>query len=156
MGALCDCQTRVDLKSFNASHQICYSTAILVPRCGKIGSLADSRFSYQTRGLNFSSRSLRPCPNLREEYRRLHVITASVSRSHSKRKHITVAGRAKTQYQPTSEILLGEAATLTASVVPDDTCAAWSKRHNEEANPKESPCEEDFAPTPSEARYQAP
>ena len=57
----------------------------------------------------------------------------------------------------TSEILLGEGATLTASVLPDDTCAVWSKRHNEEANPKESLCEEDSASTLREARgCQAP
>jgi hypothetical protein len=57
----------------------------------------------------------------------------------------------------TSEIFLGEAATLTASVLPDDTCAAWSKRPNEEANPKESLCEEDSASAPNEARgFQAP
>jgi hypothetical protein len=34
--------------------------------------------------------------------------------------------------------LLGEAAIFTASVLPDDTCAVWSKRSNEEANPKEA------------------
>ena len=53
------------------------------------------------------------------------------------------------------EILLGEAATLTASALPDDTCAAWSKQPNEEADPKENPCAEDSAPAPSEAQYQA-
>jgi hypothetical protein len=52
----------------------------------------------------------------------------------------------------TSEILLGEGATLTASALPDDTCAAWSRRHNEEANPKESLFEKDSAFAPSEAR----
>jgi hypothetical protein len=35
----------------------------------------------------------------------------------------------------------GEAATLTVSVLPNDTCAAWLKRPNEEANPQESLCE---------------
>jgi hypothetical protein len=53
-------------------------------------------------------------------------------------------------------ILLSEAAILTASVLPDDTCAAWSKRHNEKANPKESFCEEDCTSAPSEAWCQAP
>jgi hypothetical protein len=46
---------------------------------------------------------------------------------------------------------------LTASGRPDDTCAAWSKRPNEEANPKESLCEEGSGSTPCEAREcQAP
>ena len=53
------------------------------------------------------------------------------------------------QHQLTSEILLREAATLTASAFPDDTCAAWSKRLNEEANPKESSWEEDSASAPA-------
>ena len=61
------------------------------------------------------------------------------------------------QHQLTSEILLREAATLTASAFPDDTCAAWSKRPNEEANPKENSWEEDSASAPSEAlECQAP
>jgi hypothetical protein len=46
----------------------------------------------------------------------------------------------------------GEAATLTVSVLPNDTCAAWLKRPNEEANPQESLCEEDSASTLRETR----
>ena len=41
---------------------------------------------------------------------------------------------------------------LDSFCTPDDTCAAWSKRPNEEANPKESLCVEDSVSAPSEAR----
>jgi hypothetical protein len=52
---------------------------------------------------------------------------------------------------------LGEAAILTPSVLRDDTDAVWPKHPNEEANRKESLCEEDSAPTPREARsFQTP
>lgn len=56
-----------------------------------------------------------------------------------------------------SEILLGKAATLTACVLRDDTSATWSKRPNEEADPKESLSEEDSTSTIREAcECQAP
>ena len=46
---------------------------------------------------------------------------------------------------------------LDSFFTPDDTCAVQSKRLNEEANPKESLCEEDSASALSEAREcQAP
>ena len=73
------------------------------------------------------------------------------------RARFAIAGQAQAQHQSTLEILLGEGATLTASVLPDDTCAAWSKRPNEEPNKKESRCEEDSTFTLREARgWQAP
>ena len=51
----------------------------------------------------------------------------------------------------------GVISKLDSFFTPDDTCAAWSKRTNEEANPKESLCEEDSASTLGEAREcQAP
>jgi len=51
----------------------------------------------------------------------------------------------------------GVISKLDSFFTPDDTCAAWSKRPNEEANPKESLCEENSASTPREARgWQAP
>jgi hypothetical protein len=51
----------------------------------------------------------------------------------------------------------GVISKLDSLCPPDDTCAAWSKRPNEEADPKESLCEEDSASTLREARgSQAP
>jgi hypothetical protein len=44
------------------------------------------------------------------------------------------------------------AATLTASVPPTILALFGSKRPNEEANPKQSLCEEDSAFAPGEAR----
>ena len=64
-------------------------------------------------------------------------------------------GQHRNPTEKISEILRGEAATLTASLLSYDTCAAWSKRHNEKANPKESFCEGDSASAPSEAWCQA-
>jgi hypothetical protein len=51
----------------------------------------------------------------------------------------------------------GVISKLDSFFAPDDTSAAWSKRPNEEADPKESLCEEDSTSTPREARgCQAP
>jgi len=51
----------------------------------------------------------------------------------------------------------GVISKLDSFFTPDDTCAAWSKRLDEEANPQKNLCEEDSASTPREARgRQAP
>jgi hypothetical protein len=55
----------------------------------------------------------------------LNQLVAEVRSKEGKR--ITIVGQAQTQQQSSSEILLGEAAILTPSALPDDTFAVGPK-----------------------------